>query len=82
MKFYSNEEYEAQVAELILEGICRLDAQAIVDANELRDAREYEAFREFDKQFYDELERDHDEPYEPDAYLDASYEDQYDLGDY
>lgn len=32
---------------------------------------------------HDELERDHDEPYEPDytedAYLDASYEDRYEL---
>ena len=32
---------------------------------------------------HDHLERDCDEPYEPeDAYLDASYEDRYDLGDY
>jgi len=35
---------------------------------------------------HDSLERDHDEPYEPeggeDSYLDSSYEDQYDLGDY
>ena len=35
---------------------------------------------------HDELERDHDEPYEPefaeDAYLDASYEDRYDLGEF
>lgn len=40
----------------------------------------------FMSHLHDELERDHDEPYEPDpaedAYLDASYEDQYDLGDY
>ncbi len=34
--------------------------------------------------YHDELERDWDEPYEgnEDRYLDASYEDQYDLGDY
>lgn len=35
--------------------------------------------------YHDELERDWDEPYEPgneDAYLDSSYEDRYDLGDY
>lgn len=33
--------------------------------------------------YHDELERDWDEPYEPeDRYLDSSYEDQYDLGDY
>ena len=31
---------------------------------------------------YDELERDWDEPYEPDAGLDSYYEDQFDLGDY
>ena len=33
--------------------------------------------------YHDELERDWDEPYEPcneDAYLDAAYEDRYDLG--
>jgi hypothetical protein len=30
---------------------------------------------------HDELERDHDEPYEPD-YGDSWYDDQYDLGDY
>jgi hypothetical protein len=36
--------------------------------------------------YYDELERDWDEAYEPeggeDSYLDSSYEDRYDLGDY
>ena len=32
-------------------------------------------------QSYDELERDHDEPYEPEL-NDSWYEDQYDLGDY
>lgn len=36
--------------------------------------------------YHDELERDWDEPYEPsmaeDQYLDASWEDRYDLGDY
>lgn len=31
--------------------------------------------------YYDELERDCDEQYEPD-YADSWYEDQYDLGDY
>ena len=37
-----------------------------------------------DEYEHDELERDWDEPYEgnEDRYLDASYEDQYDLGDY
>ena len=40
--------------------------------------------QDYETQHYDELERDWDEPYEmePDAYLDAAYEDQYDLGDY
>lgn len=37
-------------------------------------------------EYYDELERDWDEPFEPevepDAYLDSAYENQYDLGDY
>jgi hypothetical protein len=86
MNFYSIEEYEFQVRELEEEGLCRSDAQAVVDAREMRDAREYAEFRREEDRVdaYDELERDHDEPYEPepDAYLDASYEDQYDLGDY
>jgi hypothetical protein len=33
--------------------------------------------------FYDELEREHDEPFEPEyPDPDSSYENQYDLGDY
>lgn len=39
----------------------------------------------YEDRYYDELERDHDEPYEPDEYVpdpDAWYEDQYDLGDF
>ena len=44
---------------------------------------EQEAEAEAEQFSHDHLERDHDEPYEPeDAYLDASYEDRYDLGDY
>jgi len=56
------------------------------EAWELLCEQEAEAEQFFDQGFHDELERDHDEPYEPeggeDAYLDSWYEDQYDLGDY
>jgi len=41
MLFYSNEEYEAQVQELVEAGLSRSDAQGIVDARELLDEREY-----------------------------------------
>ena len=45
---------------------------------------EHEA--EYEDAFHDDLERDWDEPYEPepdeDRYIDSWYEDQYDLGDY
>lgn len=44
---------------------------------------------DYEPSYHDELERDWDERYEhepfeggEDAYLDASYEDRYDLGDY
>lgn len=40
--------------------------------------QEAEAERQFDQGFHDELERDHDEPYEPD-YGDSWYDDQYEL---
>lgn len=45
---------------------------------------EQEAAAEQQSSYHDELDRDWDEPYEgnEDRYLDASYEDQYDLGDY
>ena len=41
MLFYSNEEYEAQVQELVEAGLSRSDAQGIVDAREVQDEREY-----------------------------------------
>lgn len=41
MLFYSNEEYEAQVQELVEAGLSRSDAQGIVDAREMQDEREY-----------------------------------------
>ena len=41
MLFYSNEEYEAQVQELVEAGLGRSDAQGIVDAREMQDEREY-----------------------------------------
>lgn len=41
---------------------------------------------DYEPGYYDELERDWDETYEPepeeDRYLDSYYENQYDLGDY
>ena len=40
--------------------------------------QEAEAEQFFDQGFHDELERDHDEPYEPD-YGDSWYDDQYEL---
>jgi hypothetical protein len=53
---------------------------------------DYAATVDHDLAYEDSLERDWDESYEPDtddgevgnedAYLDASYEDRYDLGDY
>ena len=41
MLFYSNEEYEAQVQELVEAGLSRSDAQGSVDAREMQDEREY-----------------------------------------
>ena len=37
-----------------------------------------EAERQFDQGFHDELDRDHDEPYEPDV-CDSWYDEQYEL---
>jgi hypothetical protein len=42
MLFYSNEEYSAQVQELVEAGISRSDAQGIVDAREMQDQLEYD----------------------------------------
>jgi uncharacterized protein YoaH (UPF0181 family) len=41
MLFYSNEEYSAQVQDLVEAGVSPGDAQGIVDARELQDQREY-----------------------------------------
>lgn len=77
MNFYSIEEYEFQVRELEEEGLCRSYAQAVVDAREMRDAREYAEFRR-----EEDLSHAQDAQFEFERGMDDSeYENQYDFND-
>jgi hypothetical protein len=79
MMFYPQDEFEFQVQELIEVGYSRQLAEEIVRNREELDEREYNEWREQEEAIHahDELERDWDEPYEPDC--DSWYDEQYEL---
>jgi len=78
--FYPQDEFEFQVQELINVGYSRQLAEAIVRDREYADEREYNEWREQEEAIHahDHLERDHDEPYEPET-NDNWYDEQYEL---
>ena len=52
--FYSNEEFETQMAELLAKGIADADAYDIVRLREQEDAAEYEQWRSEQDSRYDD----------------------------
>jgi hypothetical protein len=59
--FYSNEEFEAQMADLLAKGIADAEAYDIVRLREQEDAAEYEQWRsEQDSRYDDQFELDTD----------------------
>ena len=55
--FYSNEEFETQMAELLAKGIADADAYDIVRLREQEDAEEYEQWRSEQDSRYDDCRR-------------------------
>ena len=80
MNFYPVDEFEFAVEELVEQGYSRQQAYELVREQERKDEQEYMEWREQEAAIHahDELERDHDEPYEPEL-NDSWYEDQYEV---
>ena len=78
--FYPQEEFDAQLEELIELGFSPEDANQIVRAQMDKDEAEYWQWRDEQDAIHahDEMERDHDEPYEPEL-NDSWCEDQYEV---